>query len=474
MISLVVTIDGDTKNFNLVERDREFSDLLASFNEPFEIIYTACSDYGFLNELRNIVSTQKNKHLIVFAPTTNINTQIYAALDYTDNGDVLLCTLDTNVKVLQDILKKHFEGADLVFVKHKENWFKSIFTGLGRATYQLGLKILGRGQDLCCDARVLYLNTRSVNTIILNPSLSKALRLVNPDPEKTIRKITEDKVYDNPTCEQQQINKSFLSLGIVALVYLAVLVAMTLVFPFYNNGIYTGWILLAIVIWLVLGVVAAAVAARSLYNTRLGYPITLNLHDEPVINIEEYFSYNSELARKFADEEKAKEIGEEVPQSSDNALSKLRAEANSIEQDDVTEQHEEVPNETEGHAEKVKKEKAVEDKQVIDEQVAEPSKQEESVKNTETVEENAETVLENKESKKAVKEPKEKAEEKPKTTKSKATTKKASTKASASTTSKKSSATKKNTTKKASTTSKASMITKISGKKTAKTNKTKK
>ena len=38
MISLVVTIDGDTKNFNLVERDREFSDLMASFNEPFEII----------------------------------------------------------------------------------------------------------------------------------------------------------------------------------------------------------------------------------------------------------------------------------------------------------------------------------------------------------------------------------------------------------------------------------------------------
>ena len=462
MISLVVTIDGDTKNYNLVARDKEFSDILATLKEPFEIIYTACTDYGFLGELRNIVSTQKNKHLIVFAPTTNINTQIYAALDYTDNGDVLLCTLDTNTEVLKNILKKHFDGADLVFVKHKEKWYKAFFTALGRGTYQLGLKILGRGQDLCCDARVVYLNTRSVNTIILNPSLSKALRLVNPDPEKTMRVVSEPKVYDNPTSEQQKINKSFFSLGIVALIYLIALVGMALVFPFFNEGLYTGWILLAIVIWLILGVVACAIVGKTIYNTRLGYPITLNLQGQPVINIEAYYSYNSELARKFADEEDTNEIGEdEIPQSKNNSLSKLREEASGLEQDE----NQEKGNETESKKEENDTSNKAQEKNENNNEANEV-KAEKVTENETTTEPESENdkIAEEKATEQVEASPtKEQAE---KTTKSK--TAKSTTKASAT---KKTSSAKKTATKKKSTTSKASMITKISGKKTAKTKK---
>ncbi len=284
MISLVVT--ADTKNYNPAERDLAFSALLAKYKEPFEIVYVANADYPYLDELRKIASGNDRK-LVVTAPTTNINTQIYTALDYTDNGDVLLATLDTNLALIQKIIEKHREGADLVFVKQQENWFKNMFIALGRATYQLGLKILGRGHDMCCDARVLFLNNRSVNTIILNPTLSKALRLVNPDPDKTSRILDEKVIYDNPTPTQKGANNSFMSLGIVSLFYIIALLVLAIVFPLCNSGVYTVWILVALILWLVLGIIGCVVVAKFIYNTRLGLPVAINLAGEPIINITE-------------------------------------------------------------------------------------------------------------------------------------------------------------------------------------------
>lgn len=302
MISLIVTTDGDT-NYNLEEKDAEFGAVMEQFAEPYEIIYTICSDYGFKDELSRIVCQQKNRHLIISAPSTNINTQIYSAMDVSDNGDVLLCTIDTNPQVMLDILNKHFEGADLVFVRHKENWFKSIFTTLGKATYQLGLRILGHGQDMCCDARVIYLNSRSINTIIMNPTLSKALRLVSADPEKTLRVVSEKNVYGNPSYEQKQINKSIFTLGIVTFVYLLALLGMALVYPLCNGGIYSGWILILLVVWLLAGVLASVLSSRVIYRARLGYPVAIDLQNEPVLNIEDYISYNYELAKQFYQDE---------------------------------------------------------------------------------------------------------------------------------------------------------------------------
>ncbi len=303
MISLVVTVDADTKNYNLLERDASFANLMKRFGEPYEIIYTTCSNFGLISELKRIVSEQKDRHLIVSAPSTNINTQIYTAFDYSNNGDVLLCTMDTNVEVLEEMLQKHFDGADLVYVKQEESFFKSIFTALGRFGYQIGLRILGRGQDLCCDARVLYLNARSVNTIIVNPALSKALRLTNPDPDKVLRTVSHKKIYDNPTSEQQKVNKSFMFLGFATAFYILALFAMAIIFPLVNDGRYTGYVMLALAAWIIVGFIACAITARSIYKIRLGYPVAVNLKGLPILNIEEYIDYNSALASKFGEVE---------------------------------------------------------------------------------------------------------------------------------------------------------------------------
>ena len=301
MISLVVT--ADTKNYNLHERDQAFANLMVQFKQPFEIVYVANADYGFLGELKKIVSDNPNRKLVVTAASTNINTQIYTALDQTENGDCLLITMDTDVDLIKKMLMKHFDGADLVFVKKKENWFKAFFIALGRATYQMGLKLLGRGRDLCCDPRIVLLNNRSVNTIILNPVLSKALRLVNPDPEREARVLTEDKLYDNPTPSQQNSNNSFMALGIVSLFYIIALFVMAIIFPIFNSGLYTVWVLIAIIVWVILGVVGAVLAARFIYNTRLGIPVAINLANEPVINITEIVRSGDEISEETVSSE---------------------------------------------------------------------------------------------------------------------------------------------------------------------------
>lgn len=285
MISLVVT--ADSTKFDPSERDAAFAALLTEFKQPFEIVYVANADYEKLDALREVAKSDTNRRLVVTSTSTNINTQIYTALDHTNSGDCLLATLDTNLDLIKQVIKKHIDGADLVFVKQENNWFKSMFVALGHGTYQMGLKLLGRGRDMCCEPRVVLLNNRSVNTIILNPALSKALRLVNPDPERTARVVSSKKIFDEPDATQKNSNNSFLALGVVSLFYIIALLVMAVVFPICNSGVYTTWILIAIVLWIVLGVIGAVIAAKFTYNSRLGLPIAINLAGEPVINIVE-------------------------------------------------------------------------------------------------------------------------------------------------------------------------------------------
>lgn len=312
MISLVVTTD--LKNIDPAERDLAFTKMLEQFKEPYEIIYVANSDFEQLDTLRQITKKATNKQLIVTAPSTNINTQIYNALDYTNNGDVLIATLDTNLELLTEMLKKHFDGIDIVFAKQQDNWFRGLFVALGSGTYQMGLKLLGRGRDLCCEPRVILLNNRSVNTIILNPTLSKALRLVNPDPERTARIVTKKQIFDTPSVSQKETNNSLFALGIVSCFYIIALLILAVVFPICNNGVFSVWIFVSLVAWIILGIIGAVISARFVYNTRLGIPVAINLAGEPVININEHI-LNGKIIKGEETEQPKDEKAEAVTDS---------------------------------------------------------------------------------------------------------------------------------------------------------------
>jgi len=354
MISLVVT--ADSKNIDPAERDLAFAKMLEEFKEPYEIIYVANADFAQLDTLREIAKNSKSRQLIVTAPSTNINTQIYNALDYTNNGDVLLATLDTNLELLTEMLKKHIDGTDIVFAKQQDNWFKSFFIALGRGTYQMGLKLLGRGRDLCCEPRVILLNNRSVNTIILNPTLSKALRLVNPDPERTARIVTKKQIFDTPSASQKETSNSLFALGIVSCFYIIALLVLAVVFPICNNGVYSVWIFVALIAWIILGIIGAVISARFVYNSRLGIPVAINLAGEPVIRISEHI-LNGEVIEK---EENAQPQNEVVVESETLTQSQDTTEEKEIPASQA-EAKEEAPKPKRGRPKKVTAENASED-----------------------------------------------------------------------------------------------------------------
>ena len=283
MISLVIT--ADTTNVNCEQKDREFANLLEKFKQPYEILYVANEDYAGIETLKMIAKQNTNRKLVVTSKSTNKNTQIYAALDHTDNGDVLLATIDTNVDLLTIMLQKRQNEAEIVFVRQKDNFFKSIFVGLGQFAYHTGLKILARGKDMCCDSQVILLNNRSVNTIILNPALSKALRLVNPDPERPARTVVAPKIYDTETPSRQKNSSSFLTLGIVSFFYIIAALLLWIAVPLNNSNVYPIIVLVGILVWFLIGVVALVTVAKYIFSSRLGLPIALDLSGEPVINI---------------------------------------------------------------------------------------------------------------------------------------------------------------------------------------------
>jgi len=283
MISLVIT--ADTPDVDCIQKDKELDSLLKKFKTPFDILYVANEDFEKLDDLRYIAKTTVNRKLVVTTKSTNKNTQIYTALDHTENGDVLLATLSTNIDLITVMLQKRQNEAELIFVKTKENFFKSIFTGLGEWTYKMGLKLLGRGKDMCCDPQVLLLNNRSVNTIILNPAFSKALRIVNPDPERESRTIVAPKIYDTPPTTEKKPTLPFFTLGIATLIYIIGFLLISVAFPINNSNVYTIWILIGLILWILAGLVGAVLVSRYTYETRLGLPVALDLSGEPVINI---------------------------------------------------------------------------------------------------------------------------------------------------------------------------------------------
>ena len=58
-------------------------------------------------------------------------------------------------------------------------------------------------------------------------------------------------------------------------------------FPLSLSTVSLAGFLIAIIIWIILGVIGSVIAAKFTYNSRLGLPIAINLAGEPIINITE-------------------------------------------------------------------------------------------------------------------------------------------------------------------------------------------
>jgi len=285
MLSVVITANKVLDN--TYERNVELLNLIRQYKLDYEIIYVCNEDYADFDNIATIVSANVNHKLIVLDKDANLNTEVYAGLTSSSKNDVLLLTADTNLKLVAEILAKRKEGYENVFVRKKQKPFKRMLDVIGTSTYHLGQLLMGRANDLTNDANVMLIDARNVNTIIEEPALSKVLRITNQSFEKKYTTLQPETIHDQPTIYEQIPFSSLFALGVTSITYYLALFFMAVIFPLLNSGVYSWYMLIAIVLWITLGLLASAMVAKQYNKNRMGEPVPLDLNEDPTFEIKQ-------------------------------------------------------------------------------------------------------------------------------------------------------------------------------------------
>lgn len=284
MLTVLLTTDTPANNFS--ERYKEFIDTILKYEDDFEVIFLAKNDYPDKDAFRILASKLPNHQFVALDELNNKNEVILTGLAQAQGDDILLCTWDTNIIVIDQLLQKRKEGCDLVFVKNKKSKLKKFFEGLGTASYNFGTRFIKHNFDMFAETDVQLIDGRVANLICSAPDESFELRVTNNYKQLKQGIIENEKVYENTRVVSQ--SSPVFSLGIVSFFYLIGLLALIVVTPIFNNGIYSWWALLVIAVWLILGIVGLVSATKSIYKTRNANPVRLNRNGEPILIVQEF------------------------------------------------------------------------------------------------------------------------------------------------------------------------------------------
>ena len=289
MLSLVVLANKVLSDIGT--KDKAIAEALEALNIRYEINYVTTKSFNALNDIKNIVAEQDNRYLIVLADDTNKNSQIYVGLDNIRGESVLLLDIDTNIEVVKQLLQKYKDGCQNVYVRKKENPVLNFFVKLGSGTYTLGLKMLKKITDICCESSVVLLNAQSVDTILSYPQASRALLNTNLTSDQKFGIVATKEIHDSPTHAQLHPQKWLASLGGLSLLFIIVSLGALFFYPMFNGWVYSLWMFITIVLWLALGAVACVIASKLLFDARQGTPIPLDVDGIPFVNIMEAFTH---------------------------------------------------------------------------------------------------------------------------------------------------------------------------------------
>lgn len=292
MITFLIAINTPAKDFSA--RHKNFISTVAKYEQDFEVIFLAKSDYQDIDAFKVLASQLPRHHLIVVDKTNNDNERILLGISASSGEDVLLSTLDTKIEVIEKILQKRKDGCDMVFVRKKRNKFIRFFENLGLFTYGLGLKMIGRNKDYYCETRVQLIDGRVANLICASPAESKELRMTNGFKQLKQGVVEDEDVFEKPLALPRKQNAMF-SVGWVAFAYIIAFFLMAIVSPFFNQLTYSWWIVLALVIWIGAGILFLVYIAKHIFKHRAGSEIRLNNKGEPLISVTEIVNFGDNV-----------------------------------------------------------------------------------------------------------------------------------------------------------------------------------
>lgn len=291
---LTFLIKANVADDKLIERHLEMIKKVSQIEANFEVIFLARENFPNLNLLKLTASQVRDHNLVICAKNSSDNEMTELGLKIADSNDVLICTQDTNPDLIYNILEKRKEGKKIVSAKRKSNRFVQFFRGLGNLAYNLGLAMIGKARDNFSEVSVQYLDGRVVNSLNMNPGKTRELRISNTYKQLDTAVVEAEHIYQSEEKKPYKERVMF-STGWVTAIYLLAFLAMAVVYPLFNNFIYSWWIAVALVVWILFGIAFMVYFAKLLFKQRSGQPVLLSADGQPIFRIIQIVEFGDKI-----------------------------------------------------------------------------------------------------------------------------------------------------------------------------------
>ena len=286
MLTLLITVETPIEDFSV--KHSNFLKIILDYETDIEVIFVVKENYSEKDALRLLASQLPNHQLIVLDERNNINEMILMGLSQSRGEEVLLCTWDTELKVVEEVLKKRKEGNELVFVRKKRSKFTKFIEKIGLSAYNTGLKLIGKNSDLFCEPNIQLMDGRVANLICANPVNCFELRTTNDYKQLKQSIVEEEKIYKyTPTKKTTAMS----SLGWVTIIYSLCLISLAIIYPFFNNLIYSWWALIALFIWIIAGGFGLIYSTKQIYKYRNKFAVRIAENGEVATIVKEHIYF---------------------------------------------------------------------------------------------------------------------------------------------------------------------------------------
>lgn len=301
MLTLIITADGETQN--IFEKHQQIIDATKIYEKEVNVIFLAHTNFKQLQELKEIVVSNKNHRLFVCDHKTSNEEMIAMGLHLAEDDDVLLCTLKTQAELIPQFLARRAEGYKIVRVRKKTKAFSQFFRVIGNWSYNIGLKVLGKHSDNFAEAEVMYLDSNIAQAVRNDLTKTRETRICNTFAQTKHMTIESRNIFeDEPKIAKQE--KTMFNYGMWSLVMLLIFIALTSIYPFFHNYTYSWWMALIIIVWVGICVLLTFLCAKKVLYKRISPPNRVTQTGDALFGFNYYCKTGDELTKPLPKLEK--------------------------------------------------------------------------------------------------------------------------------------------------------------------------
>jgi len=292
MLTLLITANVEQEN--LAEKHLEKIQAISKLEKSLEVVFLVKSNFKQLQALKYITVNVQNHFTLIADPSTTEDEMIQMGLEFASGNDVLLCTIDTKPEVLSAVLEKKTNDRKIIWVRKKTNRITQFFRAIGNSAYNLGLMMLGKNNDNFAETRIQYFDGRVASNLATAVTNNRELRITNSFKQVQSGVVEQPQIYYDDNKKDWK-ERAMLSLGIVSFIYIIALLALAVLYPIFNNMVYSWWMIIVLVVWVFFGIFGIIYTSKRMFKVRCGIPLRADEDGYPVYNLLEMIQFGDPL-----------------------------------------------------------------------------------------------------------------------------------------------------------------------------------